>query len=270
MIEIELENKRLAEDQQRLREEAARVAGELAAARLIQLNSLPSAAKLFAAEKRFSIAALLEPAREVGGDFYDFFMLDERHLFVVVGDVSGKGVPASLFMAVTKALAKSAARRGDPQLATIMKTASREIGAENPESLFVTAVAGIFDSATGSLLLCNAGHDAPLCRRADGRIEALAAASGPPLCVLDEFSYAVEQFTLAPGDVVLMYTDGLTEANNAEGELYGGDRLKAALNALPVACDADDMIAALRDSLRGFVGTAEPADDLTLLGLQRH
>ena len=269
MIEIELENKRLAEEQQRLREEAARVAGELAAARLIQLNSLPSAAKLFAAETRFSIAALLEPAREVGGDFYDFFMLDEQHLFVVIGDVSGKGVPASLFMAVTKALAKSAARRGDPQLATIMKTASREIGAENPESLFVTAVAGIFDSATGSLLLCNAGHDAPLCRRADGRIEALAAASGPPLCVLDEFSYAVEQFTLAPGDVVLMYTDGLTEANNAEGELYGGDRLKAALNALPAGCDADGMITALRERVRGFVDTAEPADDLTLLALQR-
>jgi serine phosphatase RsbU (regulator of sigma subunit) len=179
-------------------------------------------------------------------------------------------VPASLFMAVTKALAKSAARRGDPQLATIMKTASREIGAENPESLFVTAVAGIFDSATGSLLLCNAGHDAPLCRRADGRIEALAAASGPPLCVLEEFPYAVEQFTLAPGDMVLMYTDGMTEASNTSGELYRSERLMAALDGLPAQCDADGMVAALRDHLRSFVGTAEPADDLTLLALQRH
>lgn len=269
MIEIERENKRLAEEQQRMREEAARVAGELAAARLIQLNSLPSAAKLFAGETRFAVAALLEPAREVGGDLYDFFMLDDHHLFFVIGDVSGKGVPASLFMAITKALAKSAARRGNPQLSTIMETASREIGAENPESLFVTAVAGIFDTATGTLLLCNAGHDAPLCRRADGRIDRLAGASGPPLCVLDEFSYVAEESALAPGDVVLLFTDGLTEARNSAGELYGAERLLAAMQALPSGCTADSVVATLRDDMSNFVGAAEPADDLTLLSLQR-
>jgi adenylate cyclase len=269
MIEIEQENQRLAAEQQRMREEAARVAGELAAARAIQINSLPSAEKLFAAERRFAVAALLEPAREVGGDLYDFFMLDAHHLFFVIGDVSGKGVPASLFMAVTKALAKSAARRGEPQLAEIIATANREIGAENPESFFVTAIAGIFDADNGRLILCNAGHDAPLCRRADGRIEPLAAASGPPLCVLDGFPYASEEHSLAPGDTLLLFTDGLTEANDDAGELFGSARITAALDALPAGCDAEAVVAAMREGLRSFVGAAEPSDDLTLLVLQR-
>ena len=269
MIEIEEENQRLAVEQQRMREEAARVAGELAAARTIQINSLPSAATLFAGEHRFAVAALLEPAREVGGDLYDFFMLDAHHLFFVIGDVSGKGVPASLFMAVTKALAKSAARRGEPKVAEIIVTANREIGAENPESFFVTAIAGIFDPDSGRLVLCNAGHDAPLCRRADGRIEALAAASGPPLCVLDGFPYAAEEYVLDHGDMLLLFTDGLTEANNVAGDLFGGERVAAALAGLPAACDAEGMLAAMREQLRQFVGAAEPSDDLTLLALQR-
>lgn len=269
MIEIEHENQRLAAEQQLMREEAARLAGELAAARTIQMNSLPRADALTANETRFALAALLEPAREIGGDLYDFFRLDADRLFFVVGDVSGKGVPASLFMAVTKALAKSMARRGDQQLAEIMISANREISAENPESLFVTAMAGIYDAGSGRLLLCNAGHDAPVCRRADGRIEALAAASGPPLCVLDDYVYSVEEFVLMPGDTVLVYTDGLTEANNAGGDLFGLTRLHAALEAMPLAQGADDFIAAVRENLRRFVGTAEPSDDLTLLVLQR-
>lgn len=269
-MDIDRENQQLAVERQQLREEAARVAGELAAARLIQLNSLPLAATVFAGETRFGVAALLEPAREVGGDLYDFFMLDPQHLFFVVGDVSGKGVPASLFMAVTKALAKSAARRGEMQLAGIMETANREISAENPESLFVTAVAGIFNPENGRLLLCNAGHDAPLCRRADGRVESLAAASGPPMCVMDDFPYQVEEFILAAGDTVLVFTDGLTEANNPAGELFGAARLDAALRAIRSSASADELVATMRDQLRDFVGEAEPADDLTLLALQRH
>lgn len=270
MIEIERENERLAEVEQRLREENARVAGELAAARLIQMASLPQAAVVMQDERRFEIAALLEPAREVGGDLYDFFMIGEGRLFFVVGDVSGKGVPASLFMAVTKALTKSAARRiGDRELATVVDTANREIGAENPESLFVTLLAGIYEADSGRLLLCNAGHDAPLCYRADGRIEPLAAASGPPLCVLDDFPYAVEEYRLGTGDALLVFTDGITEANNAAGELYGTARLRAALAALPPGTGVDPLVAALRHDLGCFVGDAEAADDLTLLAIRR-
>jgi serine phosphatase RsbU (regulator of sigma subunit) len=269
LIEIAHDNTRLAANQQRMREEAARVNGELAAARQIQLKSLPLPSAVFADETRFAVAALLEPAREVGGDLYDFFMLDSSHLFFVIGDVSGKGLPASLFMAVTKALAKSAARRGDRHLPAIMETANREISAENPESLFVTAVTGIYDATNGRLLLCNAGHDAPLCRRRNGTVQPLASASGPPMCVLDDFPYAVEVFMLAPGDTVLLFTDGLTEGQNVRGELYGSERLLAALSALAAEIDADALVAAVRTDLRDFVGSAEAADDLALLALQR-
>ncbi len=269
LIEIAHDNTRLAANQQRMREEAARVNGELAAARQIQLKSLPLPAKVFAHETRFAVAALLEPAREVGGDLYDFFMLDANQVFFVIGDVSGKGLPASLFMAVTKALAKSAARRGDSHLPAIMETTNREISAENPEALFVTAVAGIFDATSGRLLLCNAGHDAPLCRRRDGTVLPLAAASGPPMCVLDDFPYAVEEFVLAAGDTVLLFTDGLTEGQNAQGELYGSTRLLKVLSTLCGGIDADGLVAAVRTDLRGFVGDAEAADDLALLALQK-
>lgn len=267
LIEIGRENQRLAEEQQRLREESARVSGELAAARMIQMASLPQAARLFAGETRFGVAAMLEPAREVGGDLYDFYMLDDRHLFFVIGDVSGKGVPASLFMAVTKALAKSAARRGGLEPERILATASREIGEENPESMFVTMVAGILDAETGRLLICNAGHDAPFRLRASGAIDRLGSASGPPLCVLDGFPYRVEEFRLEPGDLLLLFTDGLTEARNEAGELYGMKRVQDALEGGPM--DAESLIVCLRENLRAFVGAAEPADDLTLLALRR-
>jgi len=240
----------------------------LTAAHQIQMKSLPLASVVLAGEKRFAVSALLEPAREVGGDLYDFFMLDEDHLFFVVGDVSGKGVPASLFMAVAKALTKTTARHGDQQLAAIVNMANQEISLENPDSLFVTAVAGIYDGKTGRLLLCNAGHDAPLCRRADGRLDMLASASGPPLCVLDDFEYAVEEYALGVGDTVLVFTDGLTEAYDISGALYGAARVNALVLAQPPGTDADSMVAAVREDLRQFVGEAEAADDLTLFSLQ--
>lgn len=270
MIETERENARLAEAAQRLREENARVAGELAAARQIQMASLPQPERVLAGETRFELAALLEPAREVGGDLYDFFMIDADRLFFVVGDVSGKGVPASLFMAVSKALTKSVARRDRAgRIEAIVDTANREIGAENPEALFVTLLAGIYEADSGRLWLCNAGHDAPLCRRADGRIEPLAAASGPPLGVLDGFSYAVEEFRLAPGELALVFTDGLTDACNPAGDRFGAPRLRAAMAGAPAGATAETLVAALRTELEGFVGAAEAADDLTLLALRR-
>lgn len=268
LLQIEREHELLAHEEERLRLENARIAGELAAARSIQIASLPLAAQVFAEETRFTLATLLEPAREVGGDLYEFFMLDAQRLFFVIGDVSGKGVPASLFMAVAKVLTKSAARHGSSQdLAGIVAAAAREIEAENAQALFITLVAGIYDAQTGQLQLCNAGHDAPLCRRADGRLEALAAAGGPPLCVLEGFSYPVEQFTLAAGDLLLLFTDGLTESRNGEGDLYGTERLRAVLAAAGGAPEA--LLATIRADVCRFVGDGEAADDLTLMAIQR-
>ena len=251
------------------RESAAKAAGELNAARRIQMAALPVPATAFPKETRFALDALLEPAREVGGDLYDFFMLDADRVFFLIGDVSGKGLPASLFMVVAKALSKSIALRSTADIAVIMNHANEELLRENPEMLFVTSVAGILDARSGEVMLCNAGHDAP--RRIDmqGRIERLQSADGPPLCVMDDFDYPVQRYQLRPGDCLCLTTDGITEAMNEAGDLYGNERLD---ELLAKASDGHGLnptavVHAVREDVRTFVGTAEPSDDLTLLVL---
>lgn len=253
---------------QQQREAAARVAGELEAARRIQMGSLPDAATLFADEKRFEIDALLEPARQVGGDLYDFYRLDEQRLFFVIGDVSGKGLPASLFMAVTKALAKSAALRGQEGIGAIVATAGQELARENPEMLFVTLLAGILDADQGTLEFVNAGHDDPWLLSPSGGIKRIRSAGGPPLCVLDDFHYPVEHLQLAAGETLCLVTDGISEAMNAQQEFYGNERLARVLARAADDPQPGKVIAALREDVRAFVGAAEPSDDLTLLAVR--
>jgi adenylate cyclase len=248
------------------RESSAKMAGELDAARRIQLGSLPQASRLFANETRFEIDALLEPARQVGGDLYDFFLLDEKRLFFIIGDVSGKGLPAALFMAVTKALAKSLALRSTGSVGDILQATDIELARENPEMLFVTMVAGILDADSGHLELSNAGHDAPWRITAAGTADSLAAAGGPPLCVLEGYAYESSVFQLMPGDALCLITDGITEAMNAAGDLYGSARLARLLQSAPQGARA--IVAALRDDVRLFVGDTEASDDLTLLALR--
>lgn len=250
------------------RESAAKTAGELNAARRIQMASLPSPASAFPGETRFALDALLEPAREVGGDLYDFFMLDEDRVFFMVGDVSGKGLPASLFMVVAKALSKSIALRGAGDIAAIVHQANLELVRENPEMLFVTSVAGILNARSGEVALCNAGHDAPRRIAADGRVERLQPADGPPLCVMDDFDYPVQCYRLAPGETLCLTTDGITEAMDADARLYGNERLDALLGGLPASAGPAGVVAAVRADVAAHVGTAEASDDLTLLVLR--
>jgi len=253
-------------DRQRrlLREAQARVAGELEAARRIQMGLLPSPRERFAAEKRFSVAALLEPARSVGGDFYDCFMLDDDKLFFVVADVSGKGLASSLFMALSKALLKSIAlRRGDDP-AWMLARASKEINRDNRESLFVTALAGVLDAKTGRLAVCNAGHEPAVVCRAGGTPERSRDPGGPPLCVIREYPYQSVVHTLGPGEWFCVITDGVTEAMDERGTLYGGPRVLETLGPLQSA-SPDAVIAALNDDVRRFAGSAEQSDDITLL-----
>ena len=267
---------RLLERQvQRQREDAARVAGELEAARRIQVGILPRAETL-KREMRIEIAAAMTPAREVGGDLYDFFMLDGTRLFFLVGDVSGKGLPASIFMAVSKALWKSNVLRthsgGDlqTQIGALMTSANEEVSRENSEMMFVTLFAGLLDLASGELAYCNAGHDNPCVLAATGGIKArLSGGDGPPLCVMDDFTYGGATHRLLPGEFVYMVTDGVTEAMNGAAELYGGERLHAAL-ARPIgpADRADDLLERVRVDVAAFAGAAEPADDLTILVLR--
>jgi len=255
----------LADEQRhRLREQAARVSGELESARRIQMGLLPDPRRLFERETRFAIDAFLEPARTVGGDFYDCFMVDAHRLFFVVADVSGKGLPASLFMALSKTLLKSAARRAD-DVGALMVRANAEVTRENPEALFVTAFAAILDARTGMLEFCNAGHEPPFARRAGGALERIEHRGGPPLCVIENYAYPVERRQVTPGEWLCVVTDGVTEAMNAHGELYGAQRLQAVLRALPEGSAPTRVIDAVRADVRAFVGAAVPSDDLTLL-----
>jgi adenylate cyclase len=253
-------------DQQRrlLREEQLRVAGELEAARRIQMGLLPAPRELFAHERRFTLDAHLEPARTVGGDFYDCFMLDENRLFFLVGDVSGKGLAASLFMALAKSLLKSIALRGSGEPAEVLHAANAEIGRDNPESLFVTVFAAVLDARTGRVRYCNAGHEPPVLGQPAEAPQRLSESAGPPLCVIAEFPYERGEFELRPGGWLCTVSDGVTEAMNPRGELFGAPRLLAAL-AASASSEPQAVLATVREDVRRFAAGAEQSDDVTLV-----
>ncbi len=253
---------------QQLREQAARMAGELDAAKRIQMGLLPDPREVLAGEQRVDVAALLEPARTVGGDFYDCFMLDDRRLFFVVADVSGKGLPASLFMASAKSILKSAALTAEGPVGGVLARAQDEIRRENPESLFVTALAGVLDLESGALEYANAGHEPAWSHQPHGQPERLDAAGGPPLCVLDAFAYPTTCRQLVRGEWLLALSDGATEAMDAAKGFFGFGRLRTSLGWLGDHADPTDIVNRVRDDVRRFSGAAEPADDLTLLAIR--
>jgi len=257
-------------DRQRraMREAAARAAGELQAARRIQMGLLPSPAALFADEHRVELATLLEPARTIGGDFYDYAMIGVDHLFFVVGDVSGKGLPASLFMALSKTLIKGAVMRTGRDIGAAFVRANAEIGHENPETLFVTAFAGILDVRTGILEYSNAGHEPPYAKRPDAPPERFEIGDGPPLGVLENHSYTTRYRQLVPGEWLCLVTDGVTEAMNQDNELYSADRVETVLRELPPSAGPQEIIDALHIDVQRFVRGAHASDDLTLLCLR--
>ena len=255
------------------REQGARVAGELLAAQQVQTAMLPRA-DLLAGDARVELRATLSPAREVGGDLYDYFMLDDRRLFLLIGDVAGKGLSASIFMAVSKALYKSARLRA-PQadLGTIMASANAEVSRDNPQHLFVTAFAAVLDLQTGALDYCNAGHDNPYrlhasrdARQALLRIE---DGDGPPLCAVPDYPYLAGRCQLMPGETLCLMTDGVTEAQTDAGALYGSERLRQLLLRLQHGgAGAHALVEAISADVQAFAAGAEAADDLTILALR--
>jgi len=268
LTDANAQKKSLQERLQHEREAAARLAGEFDAARRIQVGILPRPELVFPAERRFEIAASMEPAREVGGDLYDFFMLDDDRLFFLVGDVSGKGLPASIFMAVSKALCKSAALRREQRIEELLYEANSEIARENPESLFVTVFAGVLDSRSGRLTYCNAGHEPPFVVGPDSEIARLTDGGGPPLCVLDGFAYVAAEHSMERGEIACVVSDGVTEAMNRGGELYGSERLEQALLRTAKAENPAAIVDGIRADVSRFAEGAEVADDLTLLVLR--
>ena len=269
LTETQSQRRALRRQVEQQREAAARLAGELEAARRIQMGTLPRPSVAFPGETRFDLYASLEPAREVGGDLYDFFLLDRDHLFFMIGDVSGKGLPGSLFMAISKALYKSTALRRHDQVAAMMREADAEISRDNAEGLFVTVLAGILDARTGALEYCSAGHEPPmLLPRGSRPLERLEEGGGPPLCAIEGFPYTAAARQLEPGDTLCLITDGVTEAANPQGELYGRPRLEALLAGLGAAASATEVGEAIRQDLAAFTGGAEPSDDMALLVLR--
>lgn len=247
---------------------AARAAGELEAARDIQLGMLPQGELLGTLHPAVDLDALLEPARSVGGDFFDAMRIDDRRICFLVGDVTGKGVPAALFMALSKALARSVLRRGAADPGAAMAALNDEISRDNGQDMFVTMLVGILDTRTGDVALCNAGHENPLRVDAEGQVEEVVMDGGPPLCVADGFPFATEAIRLAPGEGLVIVTDGVTEAQGPDGELFGHVRLFGRLAGWTAARPARQATHGLLDAVRAFEAGREPSDDLTVLALR--
>jgi len=241
------------------------VLGELEAAHRIQMGLLPAPHELFKDEKRFQLEAVLEPARTVGGDFYDCFMLDANRLFFIVADVSGKGLPAALFMAAVKSHIKSAALQTHDDIGGIVRQAQADIARENPELLFVTAFAGVLDARDGRLEYINAGHEPPYVRRPGGTTFRLELANGPPLGTMDGFAYSPGSRHMTQGEWLCVVTDGVTEAMNPARELFTAARLKTVLDAPPELNWPGEVVRRAQEAVNEFAAGADPADDLTLL-----
>ena len=243
--------------------EKERIGTELSLATAIQKAMLPHIFPPFPERSEFDIYAKMEPAREVGGDFYDFFLIDSDHLCLVIADVSGKGIPAALFMMISKTILQSVAMLGHPA-GEILKKTNEALCSNNQVEMFVTAWVGIVEISTGKLIAANAGHEYPMIRHEDGSFEIYKDKHGLVIGGMIETVYTEYQIDLKPGDKIFLYTDGITEASDAEGRMYGMDRLLDALNQAPDG-SAQEIINNVRSSVDSFVKEAEQFDDLTML-----
>lgn len=252
--------------------EKERIATELSVATNIQKGMLPHLEPDFVGNSRFELFASMDPAKEVGGDFYDFYMLDERRLGITIADVSGKGVPAALFMAISKTILKSALMYvdGKTNLAGLVEKANRQICSNNEEMLFVTAFVGVLDLKTGIMNFVNCGHNPPLAfYKATDRFAYLPMKSGGVVLGIDEeASYREERLKLAPGDMLFLYTDGVTEAMDPDGRLFSEGRLKESLDRTGGAVAVREILETVRKDVGAFAGTAEQSDDITMVGLR--
>ncbi|MBR6106471.1 MAG: SpoIIE family protein phosphatase [Oscillospiraceae bacterium] len=246
--------------------EKERISAELNIAAQIQSDMLPRIFPPFPEKiNEFDIFASMTPAKEVGGDFYDFFLIDDDHLALVVADVSGKGVPAALFMVIAKTLLKDQAYIGDYSPAKILSEVNNKLCAGNEAELFVTVWLAIIEISTGKGKAANAGHEHPALRRRGGAFELVQYRHSMPLATMEGLSFREHDFQLFSGDTVFMYTDGVPEATDSQDNLYGTDRMLEALNRNPNA-DPQTLLSNVKSSVSEFVGKAPQFDDLTMLG----
>ncbi len=264
-----IENARLFErtvQAGRDRERLAALHKELEVASRIQRAIVPSQSPPFPDRTDFTVRASMAPARAVGGDFFDFFLIDDHRLGVVIADVSGKGVPAALFMAVCRTLIKATASVEVSPEACLSRV-NAVLASEGVASMYVTVFYGVLDTRTGRLTYCNAGHNPPFVMRADRSVEPLPQTGGTVLGLFEDSSYEAGEVALAPGDGLFTYTDGVTEASDATGEEFTAARLQPCL-AANSGCDLDEVIAAVGAEVAAFVGEAPQADDITMLAVR--
>lgn len=246
--------------------EKERVNTELSVATRIQANMLPSIFPAFPDRREFDIYATMNPAKEVGGDFYDFFMVDERHLAIVMADVSGKGVPAALFMVIGKTLIKDHTTP-EKDLGEVFTEVNELLCESNSEGLFITAFEGVLDLVSGEFRFVNAGHEIPFICKKGGKFEPYKIRAGFVLAGMEGMKYKCGEMQLEVGDKIFQYTDGVTEATDKNNELYGMERLTAILvenSALPPT----ELLPEIKEDIDRFVGDAPQFDDITMLCLE--
>ena len=251
-----------------IKDQRDRMEDELNIGREIQMSMIPLTFPPFPDHDEFSVFAALEPALEVGGDFYDFYFIDEERFCFCIGDVSGKGVPAALFMAVAKTLIKSRAA-DDRSTASILTHVNDELSVDNFNCMFVTIFSGILNIRTGELLYTNAGHNPPYLKRRDGTLQPLDQRHGPVIGAVEGIVYAEGRDTMESGDLLLLYTDGVTEAMDIEDRLFSEKRLEQLLVSMDTD-DADKVVDNTVVAVKVFAGEAEQADDITVLALASH
>ena len=232
----------------------------------IQTSILPSIFPAFPNRKEFDIHASMDPAKEVGGDFYDFFMIDEDHLALVIADVSGKGIPAALFMMSTKIIINDHATMGGSP-AEILDRVNKLVCANNKAHMFVTVWLGILEISTGKLTTASAGHEYPMLNLT-GKYELFKDKHGMAIGAMAFAKYTDTEIQLKKGDSIFVYTDGVAEATDADNRLFGTDRTVEALNAIPTGASQKDILAGVRAAVDAFVKEAPQFDDLTMLGLR--
>jgi sigma-B regulation protein RsbU (phosphoserine phosphatase) len=231
----------------------------------IQMSMLPLEFPAFPDRSEFALDALLEPAREVGGDFYDFFFIDEDRLCIVVGDVSGKGVPAALFMAVTKTMIKTRAI-DDSSPASIVTRVNDELSADNPASMFVTLFIAIADVRSGEFRYANAGHNPPYLLRTDGKLECLDQRHGPIVGAVEGMTFAEDRGRLGKNDTLLIFTDGVTEAMDPSENIYSEARLEAFIKGQNV--EPEHLTKSILGDVERHADGADQADDITILAFR--
>lgn len=243
--------------------ERERMEAELNLASRIQANSLPNIFPPFPDRKEFELYASMKPARQVGGDFYDFFMIDDDHIAMIVADVAGKGVPAALFMMISMVVIHNYAVKGTTPK-EVLKKMNESICLRNPEEMFVSVWLGIVEISTGKLTASNAGHEYPLIRQPGEEFKVFKDKHGIVIGAMKDSEYTDYTIDLKPGAEILIYTDGVPEATNADMELFGIDRLTATVNRYN-GSDPEELIGEVKEAVADFVQDAEQFDDLTML-----